>query len=178
MIFFDTETTGLLKPAAASLADQPHIVEFFGLKVDDDFNVVEEVSVLIKPPIPMPEEVIRIHHITDDMVAEAPPFRDVYDRLVSLFLGETTMVAHNLSFDAGMLKNELRRISCDFKFPWPPQWHCTVEKSRHIHGRRLKLTQLHQIATGKPHQDGAHRADEDVYALIRCYIWMKKQGMV
>ena len=35
MIIFDTETTDLVKPGLVPLEDQPHIIEFAGIKLDD-----------------------------------------------------------------------------------------------------------------------------------------------
>ena len=38
MIFFDTETTGLLVPEINDISAQPYIVEMYAVKTDDDFD--------------------------------------------------------------------------------------------------------------------------------------------
>lgn len=178
MIAFDTETTGLLKPSIADLEAQPHITELYAVRLDDDFNFIADFKSLFKIPVPVPEFITKMTGITDEMLADQPTFAEKYDELVQLFLGETTFIAHNLAFDAGMLRTELSRLELQWKFPWPQKWQCTVELTQHLRGRRLRLTQLHQIATGSAHDEGAHRADNDVEALVRCYMWMKEKGIV
>jgi len=177
MIILDSETTGLLKPSLADIGLQPYMTEFYACKLDNKtFDLIDEIETFVKPPVPMPEEVIKITGITDEMVKDAPTFLQLYDRLYDFFLGETIVVAHNAMFDMGVLRYELTRHDFEFKFPWPKDYVCTIELSKPIRNRRLKLTDLHQIATGKPHMDKAHRAKEDVYALVRCFHWLVEQG--
>ncbi len=178
MIFIDTETTGLLKPAASLLTNQPFIIEICCIQLDDNGEYIGQVDTLIKPPIPIPEEVIKISGITDEMVVDSPTFIEIYDDLCNLFLGETKLIAHNAPFDIGVLKYELERHDKEFKFPWP-RWHiCTVEKSMPIKNKRLKLVQLHKMATGRDQIDGAHRAANDVHALIRSYRYLVDKGLI
>lgn len=177
MIFIDTETTGLLKPDAASLHLQPYITEVYAVRVTDDLEFISEVETFVKPPIPIPDIVTKITGITNETVSRAPKFIGVYNQLVELFLGETIVVGHNISFDLGMLYCELARHSFEFHFPWPRTWICTVEKSVPIEHRRLTLSRLHELATGAPH-DGAHRARADVEATIRGYKWLKEISLI
>ena len=60
-------------------------------------------------------------------------------------------------------------------FPWPKNHICTVEHSLHIKGYRLKLAQLHQELLGKGFEN-AHRAKNDVYALVRCFHALVERG--
>ena len=39
-ILYDTETTGLLQPEAKGLQAQPYIIEFYGVRIDDDFKYI------------------------------------------------------------------------------------------------------------------------------------------
>ena len=176
-ILFDTETTGLLAPEANDLDAQPYITEIYCVKIDEEFNLVEEIETFIKPPIPISEEITRITGITDRDVANAPSFEQVYPRLAELFTGVTRLVGHNLPFDRGMLRVELQRLEREFQFPWPYDQVCTVEASMPIEQRRLPLSKLHELAVGKPHA-GAHRAKMDVFALVRCYHWLTEKGMI
>ena len=50
-IVFDTETTGLLKPEIVDLDQQPYIIEYYGAKIDKDFNLIDELWFKCKPPI-------------------------------------------------------------------------------------------------------------------------------
>ena len=177
MIFGDTETTGLLRPDAITMNLQPFITEIYFVKLSEDFQFVDEINTFVKPPIPIPDHITKLTGITDEHVEKAPTFLELYERLVDFFIGERVAVGHNISFDLGMLYCELARKNLEYKFPWPQEWICTVEKSLPIQNKRLRLSQLHELATGKPHEN-AHRAKEDTFAVIRCYLWLKEQGLI
>jgi len=177
-VLFDNETTGLLRPSPAPITEQPYIIEFYGVAIDDKtFKVIEEYECLIKPPVPVSDEITRITKISQDMVEDEDFFISHYEGIANLFLGAERMVAHNLSFDRSMLANELIRIDKLINFPWPIQHVCTVERSLDLEGYRLNLAKLYKKATGKDHE-GAHRAKADVEALVECYKWLKKKKMV
>jgi len=178
MIFIDTETTGLLKPDVADLSLQPSITEICAIRLDDDYEFLGQVNTLINPEVEIPEFITKITGIDAELVKDKPTFIEVYDELVDLFLGEQVVVAHNAPFDMGMLWTGLARHGLEYKFPWPPIWQCTAEASMKIEGRRLKLRDLHELATGRKHEEGAHRADADVHALIRCHKWLTSENYV
>ena len=172
-VLFDTETTGLLEPSVNDISKQPYIVEFYAVKIDDQFNVLGEFETYLKPPIPIPPETSRIHGIDDAKVASSPAFADVVDDLCNFFVGVHNIVAHNLPYDRSMLANELLRCDKLLNFPWPPNHICTVEKTKWIEQRRMNLANLHTFCTGKPHEN-AHTAKADVFALVRCYHHLKE----
>lgn len=174
IVFVDTETTGLPLPAGTELKYQPHIIDICAIKTDTELNVISRFNSFVKPPIPIPEKLTKnVHHISDQMVAKAPIFAELYRPLCEFFLGCHTFVAHNAPFDLGMLFIELRRLDNVHKFPWPPIHFCTVEQTLHFKGHRLHLSELYELATGEKEIPGAHRAENDVLALIECYRWLK-----
>lgn len=180
IIFFDTETTGLLKPEAAQLAIQPNMTEISAIKckkIDGDYEIVDEFNTLVKPPIPLPPEITKITGITDEMLENEPHFLDVYPDLARFFLGVDTMVAHNLSFDVSIIQHELERYDLLTRFPWPMNWRCTIDLSMPITGKRMKLGALYAMATGKEIK-GAHRARNDVVAMIACYKFLEDNGFI
>lgn len=103
-IAWDTETTGLS-------ARSDEIVEIAALAFDEDFEHREFHS-LIKPNNPIPKEVIRIHGIDDATVVGSPPAEKVFEQFFE-FLGwagqPRVLVAHNASFDVGMVHGEWLR---------------------------------------------------------------------
>jgi DNA polymerase III epsilon subunit-like protein len=177
IIVFDTETTGLLKPEINSLKAQPEITEIHCTKLDPLLNIIDEFDMLIKPNLPIPEELERKIGITNQMVKDSPSFIDIYKQLSYFFMDCDTMVAHNIGFDRSMLANELSRIEKVLHFPWPINHICTVEKSMYIEQRRITLTKLHEHATGTPFE-GAHRAAVDVAALVTCFKWLVSEGKI
>ena len=178
IVFFDTETTGLLKPAANDVSKQPYIIEICAMKFNDDMELVDTYESFIKSPIPISDEITKITKITNEDLKNAPTFAQCYGDIGALFTGAHTMVAHNLGFDRSMLANELIRIDRLIQFPWPMKHVCTVERSMSYEGRRLNLTKLHKLATGKENIEGAHRAKTDVLALVEGYKFLVKEGKI
>lgn len=170
---FDQETTGLLKPKGTDIIQQPHVTEIYAMKVSDDGVLIKEFESLVKPPVPIPDFLEKQIGITNEMVANAPTFLEIYKKIIEVFFGSHTVVAHNLSFDEGVLIYELTRIGKQFHFPYPPIKFCTVEQSLHLKGYRLKNNELYKLATGKD-LEGAHRAKIDVQATYESYKWLKR----
>jgi DNA polymerase III epsilon subunit-like protein len=175
-VLIDTETTGLVKPEGTELSLQPHIIEIGALKINDDFEVIGQMDLLLCPPVPLPEIITKITGITQAQLEGKPAFSSIYKQLVDLFFGCHTFIAHNAAFDAALLRFELERIEKLTKFPWPPIHYCTVEQSIWVKGHRLKLSELYKIATGEDEIRGAHRAINDTRAMLECYKWLKKNS--
>lgn len=173
MIIFDTETTSLLMPEVAELSTQPHIVEIAALKLDNKYREVGRYKTLVLPAVPLNEEEHKkITGLTNADLETAPTFLEIYPHLADFFIGQDTIIAHNLEFDKGMLVAELRRIGKEFAFPYPPEQICTVNLTKHLKGHRLKLTELYEIKIGKPLKQ-LHRAMSDVEALTEIVRKMK-----
>jgi DNA polymerase III epsilon subunit-like protein len=168
---WDTETTGLILPKGNDLSVQPHIIEIYAIQVDDEGKIAKELHTLIKPPISIPGFITKINTISDYDVRDAPVFSEVYKKICEVFFESHTSVAHNESYDRGMLINELKRIGKEFNFPYPPISFCTVEQSMWVKGFRLKNGELYKIATGKEIID-AHQAKNDVLATYESYKWL------
>ncbi len=176
MIVFDTETTGLPLKGNAPVSKQPHIIEFAGIKLDD--NTLEEKDrheFVCKPPVNITAEITNITGLVNKDLKDKKPFAAHVVDLQNFFLGEKYAAAHNFSFDKGMFIFELQRLGMITKFPWPPEQICTVEKTYHINGHRLNLTKLHEHCFGEAFEN-AHRAMVDVEALVRCIRWLTDKG--
>jgi DNA polymerase III epsilon subunit-like protein len=177
VIFIDTETTNLLAVEAADLVNQPHVVEICCIKTNIWLEKPTVLSVLVKPPIRIPDEVIKIHHITNEDVQNKKPFAGHYHELAAFFLGATHLVGHNLQFDKRILENELKRINKLTQFPWPVNNICTVEEIRKIKGHRMSLGDLHEELFGVRFEE-AHRAEADTQALVRVFKAMVEKDML
>lgn len=178
MIFFDTETTSLITNTVMPLKQQPKIIEFAAMKVDNQtLEILDEFEQLINPGEPISDEVTKITSITNEMLEDQPTFPLVYPKLVDFFLGQQTMVAHNLGFDRSILEFELQRIDCLTKFPWPSHHICSIEITEHLQGKRLSLTNLHKHLFDVE-QAEAHRAMPDVRTMFRCYRELIKRHLI
>jgi len=102
LIMLDTETTGL------SPLHGDRMVEIGAIKVSQrKIRKEDTFHHYLNPGRHIPEEVVRIHGISDADVKNSPKFADVAEAFLS-FIGEETLVIHNASFDLGFLMNELR----------------------------------------------------------------------
>lgn len=100
---FDIESTGI-----SPRADR--IVELAIVRLDVD-GIRTTQSWFVKPGIPIPEEAIAIHGITNDAVADAPEFGAVADDVLA-FIRNCDLGGYNcLRFDIPILEEELIRVN-------------------------------------------------------------------
>jgi len=178
MIVFDTETTGIVKSVDLPTANQPRIIEFYGVKLDHEFTKVGHLHLLFNPQEPLTDEIIRITGITEETLKGSLPFAMHVRPLQRFFLGEEIVVGHNVNFDLDMLFIELKAIGFERKFPWPPAQLCTVEATEHLEGRRLNLSALHKKLFDGENFENAHRAESDVRATVDCLKELVAKGIV
>jgi DNA polymerase-3 subunit epsilon len=115
----DVETTGL------RARGDDRITEVAIVHVDGGTHRVAFDS-LVDPGRPIPPFITRLTGIDDALVAGAPRFEDVADRVLAALTGRV-FVAHNARFDLSFLRAELERAA-DVVFR--PPLLCTVRLSR------------------------------------------------
>lgn len=122
-IAFDTETTGL-RPDEGD-----RIIELGAVEMINHIPTGRTFRTLINPKRNVSEDTVRITGITDDDLKDAPYFEDpsVVDAFLE-FVGDSTIVAHNASFDRGFLNMELQR--CDRDIIPEERWVDTVAIAR------------------------------------------------
>ncbi len=98
-----------------------------GLVVVEDGRVVDTYRRLIRPtPNQFDSGNIRIHKITPQMVTQEPTFAELYEDMLP-YLADKHIVAHNASFDIGVLRASARLYS----LPEPSlTYSCTVQLAR------------------------------------------------
>ncbi|NBO50194.1 MAG: 3'-5' exonuclease [Chitinophagia bacterium] len=106
IVFLDLETTGLNLAA-------DRIVEIALLKVDQEGKKVVKRK-LINPEKPIPAEVSAIHGITDDMVRDAPTFRQIANEVKQFLEGADFGGYNSNKFDWPLLMEEFLRAGLDF----------------------------------------------------------------
>jgi DNA polymerase III subunit epsilon len=101
LVVFDLETTGLdIK--------NDRIVQFAFLRVNPD-RTRDEWMELVNPGKPIPIEASRVHHITDEMVADKASFQDFAPSIIE-FLEDCDLAGFNIArFDVPFLQFELHR---------------------------------------------------------------------
>ena len=106
LAFIDLETTGV------NLGTD-RIVEIAIVKILTD-GTKSVKRKLINPGIPIPKGASDVHGITDDMVKEAPPFKQVAQELKQMLDGCDLSGYNSNRFDIPLLMEEFLRADVDF----------------------------------------------------------------
>ncbi|GAC1516704.1 MAG: hypothetical protein NVS1B4_13190 [Gemmatimonadaceae bacterium] len=99
----DVETTG-------SRPDRGDRITEIAAVVVQNGQVTERYQTLVNPERPIPPWITALTNISWAMVKDAPPFREVCDRILSLLEGRV-FVGHNASFDWRFVSAEIARAS-------------------------------------------------------------------
>jgi DNA polymerase-3 subunit epsilon len=159
----DVEATGL-----DGAVDR--IVEI-AIVVGKNGDVIDRRSWLINPGCPISEEARGVHGITDEMVADKPPFAAVAAEIAAALTG-VVPAAYNAAFDRLFIVSELERAGYH-KEQLPPTLATNVEWIDPLVWAR----ELHELEKGKSlgevsarlgiALETAHRATDDAEAALR-----------
>jgi len=156
VVAFDTETSGAY-PVESEIIELGAIKWFQG-------EVVGKFQTLLRPAKPLTEDNIRIHGITNEMVADAPLMNQ---QILSFcdFIQDSILIAHHAPFDLGFLTPEIEKAG----LPFPNNYHlCTSLISRTLlHTTNHKLQTL--VKELKLVGGEAHRAYDDAYACFQVF---------
>jgi DNA polymerase III epsilon subunit-like protein len=112
-LILDTETTGL--------DDNDEVIQL--AIIDMHGNVL--LHTLVRPTVPVGTEARSIHGITDEVLAQAPSFSNLYET-IAVLLGNRSVLAYNADFDRRILAQ-----TCA-KYGLPPfevaAWDCVMER--------------------------------------------------
>jgi DNA polymerase-3 subunit epsilon len=102
-IVFDTETTGFG-------AEDHRIIEIGCVELVNRVPTGRTFQKYLNPERPIDFGSQKVHGISDEMVKDAPKFRDIVEEFLA-FIGDAQLVAHNADFDMGFLNAELARCN-------------------------------------------------------------------
>ena len=122
-LLLDTETTGL--------DDHDEVIQLAIINMQGHVLL----STLIRPTVPVGTEARAIHGITDEVLAQAPSFSDLYET-IAVLLGNRSVLAYHADFDRRILAQ-----TCA-KYGLPPvevaAWDCVMEQYAIFWGERSK----------------------------------------
>lgn len=191
ILFFDTETTGLVlsgKPATAP--GQPHLVQLAAILTTLGGKELASINLIVKPDgYKIPTQASDVHGITTELAeAVGIPLRVAVACFTNLRSRASMAVAHNIDFDALVMDIALARCKAPSASPWPNRKVCTIKESTGIvkippteamkkagRGNQFKypnLRELHEFLF-KEGFEGAHDALADVRACMRCFFELR-----
>ncbi len=152
----DLETTGI-----SHITEK--ITEVGIIKIKNG-EVISEFECFVNPEKPIPERVVEITHITDDMVKDAETIDKVIPKIIE-FIGNDVLVAHNAGFDIGFLKYNFEK----YGYKLENTYIDTLRLSKAIFPE-FKKYKLGIIADNLGIKvDVAHRALDDVKTLVEVF---------
>lgn len=102
-VVFDFETTGFNAGGADS------IIEIGAVKIKNG-EILEKYDELINPGRPLPQKIIDVTNITDEMLAGKDNEENAVKRFIEWF-GDCPMVAHNAKFDVSFLEMAYKKYN-------------------------------------------------------------------
>lgn len=153
---FDLETTGI-----SHITEK--ITEIGIIKIKNG-EVIDTFETFVNPEKPIPEEVVNVTHITDDMVKNSPTIDKIMPKVLE-FMGDSVLVAHNADFDIGYMKYNCEQLGLPFN-------------NTHIDTLRLAKAIFPEFSRYKLgfiadklgiKVDVAHRALDDVKTLVAVF---------
>ena len=160
---FDLETTGL-SPSYGDRITEIGAIKLVGNKLCGVFQT------LVNPGRKIPDKIVEITGITNEMVADKPTIGQVLPLFVD-FIGDDILAAHNAKFDASFLRYELKECGINKNF----DTYCTLLNSR----KEIKTSANFKLATLKNHfnlkpMGAMHRALSDAYVTAQLYLKLTK----
>jgi DNA polymerase-3 subunit epsilon len=153
-VFIDTETTGF---SGSDVVIEIGIVDLHGKTLFQS---------LFKPGIPIPPDSIAIHHITEEMVADAPTWKDSWPAMEAVLKGRLVGM-YNADFDLRMMKQTQERYWLD----WPlndKHFFCVMKLYAAFYGElstRSRGYRMHKLeaagAAAGIDLPNSHRAADD-----------------
>lgn len=173
-LILDTETTGL----------DPWNDDVLEITLLADDGTIE-LNTLVRPPATRTDWLAaqKIHHITPEMVADAPALTDLVPQLIEIFNRYSDLVIYNKYYDAPFIQRAYFDAKLDHQLPIHMNVHCAMLDFAKAYGawddyrNDYKWQKLHVAAAHVGHvwEGKAHRSLADCQATRSVWHWLKQQ---
>ena len=160
-ICLDVEATGLS-------VETDEIVEIAVVKFTFD-EILERYESLIDPEMPIPQESIDVHHITNEMVIGKPKIAESLPEAFEL-IKDHIIVGHNIGYDLAMIMQAAKKR----RIPHPIKLERSIDTLRLARlyagspSNKLEVLRAHFNIP----EEGAHRAMNDVIVNIKVFKYL------
>ena len=152
----DIETTGL--------SFRTEKITELGAVIYKNGEIIDEFECFVNPEKPIPEEVVKVTNITDDMVKDAETIETILPKFLD-FIGDRIIVAHNADFDVGFIKYNAEKIGIKLENTYIDTLR--LAKDLFPDYKKYKLGIIAENLGIKV--DVAHRALDDVITLTKVF---------
>ena len=170
VLLFDFETTGL-----NGMTDE--IIEIGAIlleKKEGQLEISKELSLLVIPSRPLPDKIIEITHITDDMLLrDGVSQQEAFHHFFDLYQDEKTLlIAYNIQFDLLFLQTLFRRHwNTFFSIKNDVLDVMAIYKDRHRFPHKLDSC----VQTYAVEVKNTHRALDDIKATYEALLKMSEE---
>ncbi|MBE5776975.1 MAG: PolC-type DNA polymerase III [Clostridiales bacterium] len=155
VVVLDFETTGLN-------TSKDRVIEIGAVKLHHG-QVVDSFGTFVNPGMLLPQKIVEITHISDQMLRDAPDASVAIPQLME-FLGDCPIAAHNAKFDCAVLEAELKRLNRTHECLKIDTLTLARKLYPELKSHRLGAVCKHLHVSLK----GAHRAVNDAAATAQC----------
>lgn len=139
-IVLDTETTGMNMLGAHY--EGHGIIEIGAVEMINRRYTGNNFHIYIKPTRSVDPEAIKVHGITDEMLADKPGFAQIAQEFLDYIKGAELLI-HNAPFDVGFIDYELRKLNLNIKTEGICVVTDTLQMARQMYpGKRNSLDAL------------------------------------
>lgn len=158
-VVFDLETTGLSR-------FKDKITEIGAVRVKNG-EIIEEFNELVNPEKIIPEKVIELTGISNEMVMDKPKIDEILPKFLE-FAGDAILVGQNSDFDIGFVKENSKQLNIEFS----PIYMDTLPMARALFSDMGRFS-LDKIARKlNIPAFNHHRASDDARATAQIFIKM------
>ena len=139
-------------------------------------EIIDTFESFVNPEKPIPDKIVQITNITDDMVKDAPTIEEILPKFIE-FMGDSVLVAHNASFDIGFIRYNAEQIG----YKLDNTYIDTLRLAKELFPdyKKYKLGIIAENLGIKV--EVAHRALDDVITLVKVFNvmidMMKEKGI-
>ena len=162
-IAVDIETTGL-----SPIKDK--IIEIGAVKYENGTAIASFSSLVHAQIISLPERIIELTGITDEMLQDAPTEREVMTQFLEFATEDFPLLGHNIPFDYSFLKV----ASLSMGIPFERNGIDTLKLARVCCPEMSSKTLSAMCEKYDIHNEQAHRAYEDAIATVTLYEKLKQ----
>ena len=167
-VVFDIETTGFSPK-------KDNITEIGAVKIRNN-EIIDRYSQLINPETSIPQKVVELTGITDEMVKDMPTIENVLPSFLE-FIKDSVLVAHNASFDMGFISEKFSHMGIKLKNPVLDTLQLSREMFTELKSHKLNKVAKHLNISLDNHHRAVDDSEATAHILLKCISILKDKDV-